>query len=168
MNNGISTDTLAGVQVAVPGSVSTVSAKDPVTDKLDKLLEYAEQTISDADLAKQEFDLKYDVTKQGLRHQNIEFYTLLIFKVIIVLVALVVVGGIACEFTLFLSGKTLPPKFIVDNSNVLLAMVAGSFLTIFGIFTALLKGLGQKEKNETPLAVEEVAKAILSVFKPMK
>ncbi len=168
MDKNISSDVLASVKASSSTSDSVLRPQDPITDKLDKLLEYAEQTISDADLATREFDLKFDVTKQALRHQNIEFYMLLAFKVIIVVAALIVVGGIACEFALFLSGRNLPPKFIIDNSNVLLAMVAGSFLTIFGIFTALLKGLGQKEKSETPLAVEEVAKAILSVFKTIK
>ncbi len=168
MNNSISTDTLAGVQITTPAAVSTLLPKDQITDKLDKLLEYAEQTISDADLAKREFDLKFDVTTQGLKHQKIEFYTLLTFKALIALEALVVVFGIGSGFRLFVSGGASLPKFITDNPNVLLALVVGSSLTIFGIFTALLKGLGQKEKNETPLAVEEVTKAILSVFKASK
>jgi hypothetical protein len=139
-----------------------------INKKLDRLLELQERTGGDASLASKEFDLKYDVAHQNMTLQKVEFYFLLVVKFLLIVFVVLLVAGIAFRLHCLFGKTSIGDLMVFDKTHVLLAIVVGCFLTMFGLLAVLLKGLGQKEKVETPIAIEEILKAVLHAFKTNK
>jgi hypothetical protein len=139
-----------------------------INKKLDRLLELQERTGGDASLASKEFDLKYDVAHQNMALQKREFHWILGGKIFLYGFVVSLVAGIAYRLHCLFGKTSISDLMFFDKPHVLLAIVVGCFLTMFGLLAVLLKGLGQKEKVETPIAIEEILKAVLQAFKTNK
>jgi hypothetical protein len=136
--------------------------------KLDRLLELQEQVGEGFSLARAEFKLKQKQTNQNMAIQKIEFRWMLRAKIVLFIFVIALVSAIAYKLYCLFGKASISDLMLFDKTHVILAIVVGCFLTMFGLLTVLLKGLGQKDKADTPIAIEEVLKSILSAFKSNK
>lgn len=158
---------------AIPQVVTTNATSSEADKKIEDAeaeylsrLRFDESEKQRLSIEKQKFDLEKNAENQRIAHEknNHPFYRW----------GKLVVSGFALVYIAFLSFGlgyyVLTHKFLTASWHISAILISGAFLSIFGLFAILLRGMFQSEKTNDamPLSLTEAIKAFIDAFKSIK
>lgn len=137
--------------------------------KLDKLLELQEKKLTDFRLEEEEFKLKHSQSLQEMQYKRLDFNTTTFYKFIYSLIGLTFTFYFLYQLIDVLFNKIFHNLFLIEiiknNPNILMVIILSCMVSIFGLIVIILKMILGKDKNETPLPIEQIVKSIIDSVK---